>query len=149
MNKNIFQITIGVDIAKKKFDVACLIGDKYKHKYFTNDISGYTKFVIWFIALCADVNPLICMEATGSYSLPLADFLINQGYAVSVVNPAKIHAFGKSELSRRPMPSLLPVTPFLRNHRSGCHLPLLFANYRLRHAVLSIFWKCSKWSVTV
>jgi transposase len=100
MNKNIFQITIGVDIAKKKFDVACLIGDKYKHKHFTNDISGFTEFVIWIIAICADVNPLICMEATGSYSLPLADFLINQGYAVSVVNPAKIHAFGKSELSR-------------------------------------------------
>jgi transposase len=40
------------------------------------------------------------MEATGAYSLPLADFLVNQGYFVSMVNPAKIHSFAKSELSR-------------------------------------------------
>jgi len=31
-----FQITIGVDIAKKKFDVASLINGKYKHKVFDN-----------------------------------------------------------------------------------------------------------------
>jgi transposase len=100
MNNSLFQMTLGVDIAKKKFDAAWLIGGKYKHKHFANDESGYTHFVTWFMALCGDVNPLICMEARGAYSLPLADFLINQGFAVSVVNPAKIHAFGKSELSR-------------------------------------------------
>ncbi|MGH8476107.1 MAG: IS110 family transposase [Methylococcales bacterium] len=44
--------------------------------------------------------PLICLEATGSYSLPLADFLVAQDYSVRLVNPAKIHAFAKSELSR-------------------------------------------------
>jgi transposase len=40
------------------------------------------------------------MESTGSYSIPLAEFMVNQGYLVSVVNPAKIKAFSKSELSR-------------------------------------------------
>jgi hypothetical protein len=40
------------------------------------------------------------MEATVAYSIPLAEFLIESGYRVSVVNPAKIHAFAKSELSR-------------------------------------------------
>ena len=95
-----FQITIGVDIAKKKFDVASLINGKYKHKIFTNDELGYIAFVTWFLLLCGEVNPLICMEATGAYSLPLADFLVNQGYAVSMVNPAKIHALAKSELNR-------------------------------------------------
>lgn len=40
------------------------------------------------------------MEATGAYSQPLADFLVAKGYPVSVVNPAKIKAFAKSELSR-------------------------------------------------
>ena len=95
-----FKVSIGVDIAKKKFDVACLIDGKYKHKNFTNSELGYIDFIAWFLSLCGDVKPLICMEATGAYSLPLADFLANQGYAVSVVNPAKIHAFAKSELSR-------------------------------------------------
>jgi transposase len=100
INPITFSITIGVDIAKKKFDVACLIEGKYKHKAFANDESGYVAFVTWLLALCGDVKLLICMEATGAYSLPLADFLIHQGYGVSVVNPAKIHVFAKSELSR-------------------------------------------------
>ncbi len=52
MNKPLFQITLGVDIAKKKFDAASLIEGKYKHKHFTNDVSGYTAFIIWFTALC-------------------------------------------------------------------------------------------------
>jgi transposase len=95
-----FLITIGVDIAKLKFDVACLVAGKYKHKTFTNDSPGHVAFATWFVALCGDAKPLICMEATGAYSLPLADFLTAQGHAVSMVNPAKIHAFAKSELSR-------------------------------------------------
>jgi len=94
------KITIGVDIAKKKFDVASLIEGKYKHKTFTNDKLGFIAFVAWFLSLCGDVKPLICMESTGTYSLPLADFLAKQEHSVSLVNPAKIHAFGKSELSR-------------------------------------------------
>lgn len=40
------------------------------------------------------------MEATGAYSQPLADFLVAKGYSVSVVNPAKIKTYAKSELSR-------------------------------------------------
>ncbi len=80
-----FQITIGVDIAKKKFDVVSLIDGKYKHKIFANDELVYIAFVAWFLLLCGNVNPLICMEVTGVYSLPLADFLVNQGYSVSMV----------------------------------------------------------------
>ncbi len=95
-----FQITIGVDIAKIKFDVALLLEGKYKHKHFTNDEAGFEAFIHWIVAFNLPKPPLICMEATGSYSLPLADFLIVQSYSVSLVNPAKIHAFAKSELSR-------------------------------------------------
>jgi transposase len=100
MNSTKFSITIGVDIAKKKFDVASFVNGKPKHAKFTNDPTGFAEFVDWFTELHGDVKPLICMESTGAYSLPLADFLVNQGHAVSLVNPAKIHAFAKSELSR-------------------------------------------------
>lgn len=100
MSQSSFQINLGVDVAKQKFDAASLIDGKYKHKSFTNNEPGFRAFISWFIALCSDVKPLVCMEATGSYSVPLADFLVNQGYAVSIVNPAKINAFAKSELSR-------------------------------------------------
>jgi transposase len=67
---------------------------------FTNNEQGYKHFINWLLLLFANEQPLICMEATGAYSLPLADFMVNEGYAVSVVNPAKIKAFAHSELSR-------------------------------------------------
>lgn len=41
-----------------------------------------------------------CMEATGRYYEPLAEFLYKQGYSVSVVNPAQIKAYGDSQLRR-------------------------------------------------
>lgn len=95
-----YQIVIGVDIAKLKFDVASLNNGKYKHKTFTNNEQGYNQFINWIALLFANDKPLICMEATGAYSLPLAEFMVTQGYPVSVVNPAKIKAFASSELSR-------------------------------------------------
>lgn len=100
MSQKRFQISIGVDIAKLKFDAASLIAGKYKHKTFDNNELGYRAFITWLLLLCGDAHPLICMESTGAYSMPLADFLVDQGHAISLVNPAKIHAFAKSELSR-------------------------------------------------
>lgn len=100
MNTQNLPLTIGIDIAKKKFDAAGLFSNKYKHKTFSHDTKGFNDFIAWFKHLYGEAKPLICMEATGAYSLPLAEFLVKQGYGVSVVNPAKIHAFGKSELNR-------------------------------------------------
>jgi len=95
-----FQITVGVDIAKKKFDVALLMESKYKHKLFTNDEAGFEAFIVWLLTFNLLSRPLICMEATGAYSQPLADLLVAKGYPISVVNPAKVKAFAQSELSR-------------------------------------------------
>jgi len=94
-----FQIIIGVDIAKHKFDVARLESNKYKHKKFDNTPDGFAAFSAW-LATFGDSNVLICMEATGAYSIPLAEFLMQSDYPVAVVNPAKIKSFAKSELSR-------------------------------------------------
>jgi len=94
------QNIVGVDIAKAKFDAALLDGKgKCRHKKFDTDAEGFAAFLAW-LAGFGDGKPWVCMEATGAYSLPLAEFLAAQGLRVSVVNPAKIHAFGKSELSR-------------------------------------------------
>lgn len=95
-----YKIVVGVDIAKLKFDVASLTDGKYKHKTFTNDAQGYAAFLSWLVAVFISDKPMICMEATGSYSVALADYMVSQGYPVSVVNPAKIKAFASSELSR-------------------------------------------------
>ena len=51
MSQAPFHSTIGVDIAKKKFDVASLIASKYKHKVFDNNEAGYIAFIAWFLSL--------------------------------------------------------------------------------------------------
>jgi transposase len=41
-----------------------------------------------------------CLEATGQYSDGVAQYLYEQGLAVSVINPARIKAYGRSKLQR-------------------------------------------------
>lgn len=95
-----FLVAVGIDIAKASFDVARLGTDgKYKHKKFDNTPQGFALLAEWLAGFGPEPARL-CMEATGAYSLPLADFLSAQGFFVSVVNPARIAAFAKSELSR-------------------------------------------------
>ncbi|WP_434113053.1 IS110 family transposase [Methylocaldum sp. GT1TLB] len=88
---------IGIDIAKAKFDAAALRNGKYKTKVFQNTPEGFKAFLAW---LQAFPTPHVCLEATGRYGEGLALFLVDHGLAVSVVNPAQIHAFGQAELSR-------------------------------------------------
>ena len=143
MIKKDFNIVIGADIAKKKFDVACLLEGKFKHKVFTNDAAGFASFVAWFLSLCGDTSPLICMEATGAFSLPLADYLVNHGFPVSLVNPAKIHAFAKSELSRaktdKADAKLIARYALMTQPPLWIPPPPIFANYKLWCAVLNIY----------
>lgn len=95
-----FLIAVGIDIAKAHFDAARLGADgKYKHKKFDHTPEGFARFAEWLAGFGPEAAHL-CMEATGAYSVPLAGFLAARGFHVSVVNPAKIAAFGKSELSR-------------------------------------------------
>jgi transposase len=42
----------------------------------------------------------VCLEATGLYGDAVAEFLHERGYTVSVVNPARIKAYGDSQLKR-------------------------------------------------
>ncbi len=41
-----------------------------------------------------------CLEATSTYGEAVAEFLVEQGHTVSIVNPARIKEFAVSELSR-------------------------------------------------
>lgn len=100
MSATTFLAAVGIDIAKAHFDAARLGADgKYKHKKFDNTAEGFAAFAAWLAGFGPEAAHL-CMEATGAYSLPLADFLVAQGFHASVVNPAQVAAFGKSELSR-------------------------------------------------
>ncbi len=93
---------LGIDISKKDFHVVLLkldCGKKPKPKKFTNDLEGFESLAQWL--KCQGVVELhACLEATSIYGEALAEFLYQAGYQVSIVNPARIKGFAKSELLR-------------------------------------------------
>lgn len=90
---------LGIDVAKSKFDVALYRNGKYKTKSFENKQSGFEALATWLKQHDA-ASFHACMEATGSYGDVLARFLFESRHKVSVVNPARIKAYGQSELLR-------------------------------------------------
>jgi len=95
MNRSI----LGIDIAKQKFDVALLRGAKFKTKVFANTRTGFEALQKWLLEHQVDCVHA-CLEATGAYWQDLAEWLHDAGHVVSAVNAAKVHAYGRSELSR-------------------------------------------------
>ncbi|MCH7756758.1 transposase, partial [Patescibacteria group bacterium] len=67
-------------------------------KVFNNDKKGFAKFMLWLKQL--DAKPHTCMEATGIYGHALANFLYENDYPISLVNPARVKGFALGELSR-------------------------------------------------
>lgn len=92
-------VILGIDVAKSKFDAALFRNGKYKNKSFPNTHLGFQQLAAW-LKQHDEASAHVCMEATGSYWETLAKFLFSAGHTVSVVNPARIKAFGKSELLR-------------------------------------------------
>lgn len=93
------KVILGIDIAKRKFDVALLRNDKIKNKVFSNDPTGFAALANW-LSNQAVAHVHACMEATGHYGEALAEYLADAGHTVSIVNPAQIKAFGRSQLVR-------------------------------------------------
>ena len=91
--------TIGLDISKRTIDVAILCDNQYKTAKFDNSKSGFIKLNQWIKNNNLD-NSHICMEATGSYYEAVADYLFDQNYRISVVNPLKIKRFSETVFSR-------------------------------------------------
>lgn len=91
---------LGVDVSKRKFDVALLRADgKHRAHAFPNSEAGFRQLAQWLRGMGVE-QMHACLESTGSYGLALASFLHDQGHLVSVVNPACIKAFADSELRR-------------------------------------------------
>lgn len=90
---------LGVDSAKKKFDVALLINGKLKHKVFTNNEEGFELLMAWLQKQNVD-HVHVCLEASSTYGDELATCMHDAGHTVSIVNPARIKGFARSELLR-------------------------------------------------
>lgn len=93
------QSILGIDIAKKTFRVALLRQGKIRQKGFDNNSAGFADLSAW-LAKLGEAKVRACMEATNTYGEALATFLHHAGHPVSVVNPARVKAFGASELAR-------------------------------------------------
>ncbi|MBX3074549.1 transposase [Candidatus Obscuribacterales bacterium] len=91
------MIFVGIDVSKETLD--CHRQDRKNSKlHVSNSPAGFKRITKWIQPHADDVH--FCMEATGKLWEPLAEFLHQLGYRVSVVNPALIHAFGKSQFRR-------------------------------------------------
>jgi len=90
------QAIVGIDVAKAKLDVALkTAAGKWRTKVVANNPAGFEELRSWLAkhgVSCAHV----CMESTGIYWEAAAADLADHGFAVSVVNPALIKAFGAS-----------------------------------------------------
>ena len=94
------NIIFGVDISKATFDVALLSDNKVKNKKFSNTIKGFAELKQWLKNKGIDHAAHACMEATGGYETKLAQYLYDNNFKVSVINPARIKGFSMSKLSR-------------------------------------------------
>lgn len=89
---------IGMDISKDTIDV-CLLRESGKthFKQFSNNPSGHVKLLVWTKRLEENGSSHFCLEATGTYSLGMALFLVQAEQKVSVINPARLHYFARSQ----------------------------------------------------
>lgn len=91
---------LGIDVAKAKLDVALRLPDgKIRSKVVDNTPDGFANLLAWLSKHGGD-RLHVCMEATGTYWEPVAEYLADAGHTVSVVNPAQIKAFGQAALVR-------------------------------------------------
>lgn len=90
---------LGIDIAKAKFDVALLRGERCRYHAFANNPHGFAELLQWLAGQQVQTVQA-CLEATSTYGQALATFLHTRGHSVSVVNPLQIKAFAQSELRR-------------------------------------------------
>jgi transposase len=89
---------VGIDVSKRKLDIALLVNGKIKSKVFENAPADYRLLLEWLSKSKVSLDEVhVCMEATGVYFEPVACALHAAGIKVSVVNPACIKGFGHSE----------------------------------------------------
>jgi len=94
------QSVLGLDVSKRTLDAVLLHeGQQMGYARFGNDAEAYQELSAWLVDRGAGTVHA-CLEATGQYGEGVAEFLFAAGHQVSVVNPARIKAYGQSKLLR-------------------------------------------------
>ena len=94
------ECAVGIDVSKLKLDVCVANGVKFKSKVVGNTAAGHTELKSWLAQRGLPPHATVVLEATGPYSEAVAIALAADGWAVSVVNPARVKGFAQSQLSR-------------------------------------------------
>lgn len=87
---------VGIDVAKAKLDVVVYVGNSRTHRVLANQPDGFATLHRWLLSV-AVTHCRLCLEATGSYSDALVRFLLAHDYYVSVLPPAVLVSFRRSE----------------------------------------------------
>ena len=95
MAKNV----LGIDVSKDKLEVVLLVNGKDMAGGFENSAKGFKRLRNW-LKFHGAGEAHACLEATGPYSDGIAMSLYEAGYAVSVMNPARVKSYGASKLQR-------------------------------------------------
>lgn len=91
---------IGIDVAKQTLAIDAVLPDgKRRQKHCANSAAGHAELLRW-IGRHAVAPVAIGLEATGGYQEAVAIALHEAGYAVSVLNPSRVAAYGQSQLRR-------------------------------------------------
>lgn len=91
---------LGIDIAKHKFNVTLRLPTGVRRrKACANTPAGFTELAAWLHRHGAH-RVHAALEATGTYGEALATALFDAGHRVSVLNPAIIHHYAKTQLTR-------------------------------------------------
>lgn len=90
---------VGLDIAKFKFD-SCLLDPISENKLASEQFSNQPKdFPAFETGLrkrgVLPESTVLCMESTGIYGLELLEWLLERGWRVALVNPARIKAYAQ------------------------------------------------------
>lgn len=90
---------VGIDVSKDTLDVVLLGEGRNHHAIMENNEAGFMEIHKWLRKHRAR-ELHVCLEATGQYSTPIAEYLFAKNHQVSVVNPLRIKAYGQSRLIR-------------------------------------------------
>lgn len=117
------MIYVGIDVAKETLQV-CVLGAGKIQKEFANKASGHKQLTKW-LQQYSDEGVFVGMEATGSYGEALCEYLYEQQITVSVINPARIKAYGQSQLKRHKTDAIDAelIADFCRTQQPDTWLP--------------------------
>lgn len=94
------KMYVGIDVSKEKLDLA-ITADGQKilgNTVVKNNLDGFKKILKWIENYSKNIH--FCMESTGDYQEEAAEYLIQKGFTVSIINPYQSKAFAGSRLLR-------------------------------------------------